>query len=126
MSIQKSKKSIGLIVVSIMLVICCVQMRPAYAQTGLAKDLAIASNTSVMRARQEEVIDTYKEFTGVLTTGAVQGLRYDYTYKRLSFPNSYSYKGVEIINQYTVQGDKVNGTPGWGTISICKCKYTIW
>ncbi len=61
-----------------------------------------------------------------MTTGTVKGVRYDYTYKRLSFPNSYSYKGVSIVDQYSIQGDKVNGVPAWGTVSVCKCKYEIW
>lgn len=98
----------------------------AFAASSLKADLADASGTTIQRARVEEVLDTYKEFTGFMTTGTVKGVRYDYTYKRLSFPNSYSYKGVEIVNQYSIQGDKVNGVPAWGTVSVCKCQYKIW
>ena len=127
MTVKKDKAKSGKRILA--LAIAAILLMPgvtAFAAPSLKADLADASGTTIQRARVEEVLDTYKEFTGFMTTGTVKGVRYDYAYKRLSFPNSYSYKGVEIVDQYAIQGDKVNGVPAWGTVSVCKCQYKIW
>ena len=63
-----------------------------------------------------EVDDTYKSFTP-LSAGPVDP-KYDVTYKRLYFRNSYGLSSVDLIS----------GTRGWhggwqGTINTYKCRY---
>ncbi|WP_298579148.1 hypothetical protein [uncultured Olegusella sp.] len=76
------------------------------------------TSNELMRVKMfQEVENTYKSFS----TSLFYLSKYDVTYKKLYFKNSFSLRGVTPIAYYS-------GTyKGWnGKITVFKCEYNVW